>query len=186
MVSNGRSLTMIDYEVNQVQRWPIKNSPLGALLDPKRDIAKYGKLQPTSNSDVVSIEVRDPGRPEFGVITLIFVRKASAPGGAGADQLGWRSIRRITGPRFVCGIIATACRLPTARSPIATRAAQLAAPGKRVDDRLFRECDDLQSIVHWRERLIDIVFESSGADGDGFSPVASVSKTDCPLKRDER
>ena len=35
IVSNGKSLTMIDYEVNQVQRWPISNSPLGALLDPR-------------------------------------------------------------------------------------------------------------------------------------------------------
>ena len=32
VVSNGKSLYLIDYEVNQVQRWPISNSPLGALL----------------------------------------------------------------------------------------------------------------------------------------------------------
>ncbi|MXP47686.1 outer membrane lipoprotein carrier protein LolA [Altererythrobacter luteolus] len=81
VVSNGKSLTMIDYEVNQVQRWPIKKSPLGALLDPSRDVAKFGKLVQTGNRDVVSIEVRDKSRPEFGVITLIFVRDGSAPGG---------------------------------------------------------------------------------------------------------
>ncbi|MBX7539503.1 LolA family protein [Qipengyuania sphaerica] len=81
VVSNGKSMYMIDYEVNQVQRWPIKNSPLGALLDPSRDVKKYGKLIPTGHDDVVSIEVRDPKRPEFGVITLIFARDASAPGG---------------------------------------------------------------------------------------------------------
>ena len=81
VVSNGSSLYMIDYEVNQVQRWPIKRSPLGALLDPSRDVKQYGKLVPTSNPDVVSVEVRDPKRPEFGVITMIFVRNASAPGG---------------------------------------------------------------------------------------------------------
>ena len=81
VVSNGRSLYFIDYEVNQVQRWPIKNSPLGALLDPGRDVQRFGRLVSTANPDVVSIEVRDPGRPEFGVITMIFVRNASAPGG---------------------------------------------------------------------------------------------------------
>ncbi|MDZ4308573.1 outer membrane lipoprotein carrier protein LolA [Allopontixanthobacter sp.] len=81
IVSNGKSLTMVDYDVNQVQRWPIKDSPLGALLDPNRDIAKYGKLIPTGNSDVISVEVRDPKRPEYGVITMIFIRNASAPGG---------------------------------------------------------------------------------------------------------
>lgn len=81
VVSNGNSLYLVDYEVNQVQRWPIKRSPLGALLDPDRDVGKYGKLIPTGNPDVVSIEVRDPKRPEFGVITLIFVRNDRAPGG---------------------------------------------------------------------------------------------------------
>ncbi|MCB2061492.1 MAG: outer membrane lipoprotein carrier protein LolA [Novosphingobium sp.] len=81
IVGNGKSLTMIDYEVNQVQRWPIKNSPLGALLDPSRDVARYGTLRPTGNPDVVSVEVRDTKHPEYGVITLIFVRKPSAPGG---------------------------------------------------------------------------------------------------------
>ena len=81
IVSNGKSLTMVDYDVNQVQRWPIKDSPLGALLDPNRDIAKYGKLIPTGNPNVISGEVRGPKRPEYGVITMIFVRNASAPGG---------------------------------------------------------------------------------------------------------
>ena len=81
IVSNGKSLTMIDYEVNQVQRWPISNSPLGALLDPSRDVKRYGKLVPTSHPDVVSVEVRDTKRPEFGVITLIFARDRAAPGG---------------------------------------------------------------------------------------------------------
>ena len=81
VVSNGRSMYLVDYEVNQVQRWPIKNSPLGALLDPSRDVKKYGKLLPTNHPDVISIEVRDTRHPEYGVITLIFSRDASAPGG---------------------------------------------------------------------------------------------------------
>ena len=40
IVGDGKALTMIDYEVNQVQRWPISNSPLGALLNPERDLSK--------------------------------------------------------------------------------------------------------------------------------------------------
>lgn len=81
VVSNGRSLTLVDYDVNQVQRWPISNSPLGALLDPKRDVKRYGKLMPTSNPNVVSVEVKDPKKPEYGTITMVFVRDAGAPGG---------------------------------------------------------------------------------------------------------
>ena len=81
VVSNGKSLFVVDYQVNQVERWPITNSPLGALFDPSRDVKRFGKLVPTGNRDVISVEVRDPAKPEFGIITMIFVRNASAPGG---------------------------------------------------------------------------------------------------------
>ncbi len=81
VVSNGRTLTMVDYDVQQVERWPIGNSPLGALLDPNRDVSRYGRVMPTAASNVVSIQVEDPRRPEFGQITLIFVEKAGVPGG---------------------------------------------------------------------------------------------------------
>lgn len=81
IVGDGKALTFVDYSVRQVQRWPISNSPLGALLDPRRDVAKYGKVLSTGNPNVTSIEVRDRTHPEYGVITLIFQRKPSAPGG---------------------------------------------------------------------------------------------------------
>lgn len=81
VVSNGKSLYMVDYEVNQVERWPIRKSPLGALLDPNRDVKQYGTLVPTGSDDVISINVRDPERPEFGRMNLIFVRNPNAPGG---------------------------------------------------------------------------------------------------------
>lgn len=81
IVSNGSTLTMVDYDVQQVERWPIRNSPLGALLDPNRDVARFGRVVPTNSAGVVSIAVEDPSRPEYGQITLIFVERASAPGG---------------------------------------------------------------------------------------------------------
>ena len=106
VVSNGRSLTMIDYEVNQKQRWPIGNSPLGALLDPNRDVKRFGKLLPTSNPSVISIEVKDARKPEYGTITLIFVRSASAPGGlelnswVALDAQNKRTTVRLTNQRY--------------------------------------------------------------------------------------
>ena len=90
IVGDGKSLTMVDYDVRQVQRWPIRNSPLGALLDPSRDLKRYGTLKPTANPDVLSVEVRDTKHPEYGVITLIFVRDASAPGGL--ELVSWVSL----------------------------------------------------------------------------------------------
>ena len=87
IVGDGSSLTMIDYEVRQVQRWPVKNSPLGALLDPDRDLTKYAKVVPTGSNDVLSVEVKDTKRPEYGTITMVFVRDGSAP--AGLRLRGW-------------------------------------------------------------------------------------------------
>jgi outer membrane lipoprotein-sorting protein len=87
IVADGKSLTMIDYDVRQVQRWPIKNSPLGALLDPSRDLSRYGTLVQTGDPRIVSVDVRDAAHPEYGVINLVFTRKPSAP--AGLELYGW-------------------------------------------------------------------------------------------------
>jgi outer membrane lipoprotein-sorting protein len=87
IVADGSSLTMIDYEVKQVQRWPIKNSPLAALLDPGKDLSRFGKRVNTGDKNVVSVEVRDPKRPEYGTITMVFTRDSGAPGGLTLN--GW-------------------------------------------------------------------------------------------------
>lgn len=87
IVGDGKALTMIDYEVRQVQRWPIGSSPLGALIDPSRDFTKFSKVVQTGDPSTLSVEAHDPKRPEFGTITLVFQRKASAP--AGLDLYGW-------------------------------------------------------------------------------------------------
>ncbi len=89
IVADGKALTMIDYEVKQVQRWPVKNNPLAALMDPGKELARYGKIIPSS-SDTISVQVRDPSRPEYGTTTLIFTKQASAPGGLMLN--GWVTI----------------------------------------------------------------------------------------------
>lgn len=90
IVSDGAALTFIDYQVKQVQRWPIKNSPLGALLDPNRDVMQYGRLMPVKSNNIVSIEVRDRKHPEYGIITLVFIRKDGVPGGL--ELSSWASV----------------------------------------------------------------------------------------------
>lgn len=85
IVSNGSALSIIDYEVSQVERYPISDSPLGALLNPDRDITRYGRVL-RSGGGVVSIAVSDPDRPEFPTITLIFTENPSAPGGLQLDS----------------------------------------------------------------------------------------------------
>ena len=87
IVGDGKALTLIDYEVRQVQRWPIGNSPLAALIDPTKDLSKFGTVVPTGDPTVLSVQAKDPKRPEFGTITMIFKRKPASP--AGLELYGW-------------------------------------------------------------------------------------------------
>ncbi|MFM2099701.1 MAG: hypothetical protein RLZZ366_1240 [Pseudomonadota bacterium] len=106
IVGDGHSLTFIDYSVKQVQRWPIGNSPLGVLLDPNRDMSKFAKIMPTSDPRLVIVEARDLRHPEYGVITLAFVRQATAPGGlmlqgwVSLDNQGNRTSIRLSNQQF--------------------------------------------------------------------------------------
>jgi len=106
IVSDGAALTLIDYEVRQVQRWPIRNSPLGALLDPNKDVARYATLNPTGHPDVLSLEVRDPRHPEYGSITMIMLRRPAAPGGwelnswVALDSQNRRTTVRLSNQRY--------------------------------------------------------------------------------------
>ena len=115
IVADGKSLTMVDYQVKQVSRWPIGNSPLSVLLDPNKNLAKVAKLLP-SDDRVVLLQARDPSRPEFGTITLAFAKVASAP--AGLMLTGWttvdaqknRSTVKLSGQRFNVPVAETAFR----------------------------------------------------------------------------
>jgi outer membrane lipoprotein-sorting protein len=106
IVGDGRSLWFIDYQVAQVQRWPIGNSPLGVLLDPSKDISRFARVLPLGDSRIVFVEAKDPRHPEYGTLTLAFAREAGGPGGLRLE--GWvaldgqnnRTTVRLTGQRF--------------------------------------------------------------------------------------
>ncbi len=106
IVADGNSLWFIDYQVRQVQRWPIRNSPLSALLDPSRDLTKFARVVPSADPRVLLVEARDARRPEYGTLTLAFARESAAP--AGLRLQGWialdgqnnRTSVRLTNQRF--------------------------------------------------------------------------------------
>jgi outer membrane lipoprotein-sorting protein len=116
IVADGKSLTMIDYQVKQVSRWPIGNSPLSVLLDPNKNLSKIAKIIPSSDPRVVLLQARDPSRPEFGIITLAFAKVPSAP--AGLMLTGWttldaqknRSTVRLSDQRFNVPVAETVFR----------------------------------------------------------------------------
>ncbi|KQS03195.1 cell envelope biogenesis protein LolA [Sphingomonas sp. Leaf357] len=106
VVSDGKSLWYLDYSVGQKQRYPIGNSPLGVLLNPMGDITKVARVVPGNDPRIISVDAADPKHPEYGRITLVFVRNAAAP--AGLMLQGWvvldaqnnRTTIRLTGQRF--------------------------------------------------------------------------------------
>lgn len=89
IVGDGRALTMVDYEVRQVSRWPIGNSPLGVLLNPDKDLARVATVV-QDDPQVLVVRARDPKKPEYGTITLAFTKSGGAP--AGLMLRGWTTI----------------------------------------------------------------------------------------------
>jgi outer membrane lipoprotein-sorting protein len=104
IVGDGKALTMIDYQVAQVSRWPIGNSPLAILLDPS-SLSRVAHVIPAPPGRIL-IEGRDSKHPEIGTITLGFSEAPNAPGGllmAGwtvLDAQGNRSTVVLTNQRF--------------------------------------------------------------------------------------
>lgn len=105
IVADGSSLYFIDYQVRQVQRWPVGNSPLRVLFDPSK-MESYATVKPTADPRVISVEVHDPKKPEYGRITMVFQKDASAPGGlklqgwVALDAQSNRTTIRLTNQRF--------------------------------------------------------------------------------------
>lgn len=88
IVGNGRTLTFVDYGVNQVSQWPVKSTPLGILLASEPDLSGVAKIAQVTDSGVI-VEARDPKRPEFGALAISFRTDKAAPGGL--SLAGWTS-----------------------------------------------------------------------------------------------
>ena len=78
LVGDGRTLSFIDYEVKQVSQWPVRRTPLQILLAAEPDLAPIARIT-ADTPDGVEVAARDPKRPEFGTLSIRFVRAASAP-----------------------------------------------------------------------------------------------------------
>jgi outer membrane lipoprotein-sorting protein len=88
LVANGKTLTMIDYQVGQKSSWPLNRTPLGVLLSNSPDLKGRAQVIPSTDSKIVSVRARDPS--QYGSLTLVFLRSASAPGGL--QLYGWTAI----------------------------------------------------------------------------------------------
>jgi outer membrane lipoprotein-sorting protein len=88
LVANGKTLTLVDYQVGQKSSWPLGRTPLGVLLSSSPDLKGRAQIVPSGNANVVSVRARDPS--QYGSLTLVFLRSGSAPGGL--QLYGWTAI----------------------------------------------------------------------------------------------
>jgi len=88
LVANGKTLTLIDYQVGQKSAWPLNRTPLGVLLSGSPDLKGRAQIVPSGSPNVVSVRARDPS--QYGSLTLVFLRNGSAPGGL--QLYGWTAI----------------------------------------------------------------------------------------------
>lgn len=88
LVADGKTLTLIDYQVGQKSSWPLGRTPLGVLLSNSPDLKGRAQIVPSENPKVVSVRARDPS--QYGSLTLVFLRSSSAPGGL--QLYGWTAI----------------------------------------------------------------------------------------------
>ncbi|PCJ41644.1 MAG: cell envelope biogenesis protein LolA [Alphaproteobacteria bacterium] len=73
VVSNGTLLTFVDYEVKQVNRWPIKKTPLGILVEKEIKLDSSVEIPDIIRfAGLIKIPVIDPKRRDYGYIILIF------------------------------------------------------------------------------------------------------------------
>ena len=75
VVADGDALNFIDYEVGQVTKWPVDDTPLGILIGKSTDLAALGaqiQLNPGGIKDYIGLRAYDPDRPEMGIITVFF------------------------------------------------------------------------------------------------------------------
>lgn len=90
VVADGRQVSLVDYEVAQVQRYPIRETPLASLLgsaDGLRQYAQTIRVADQSGIEILTVEAQDKRRPEYGRLTLYFQDAPGAP--AGLLPIGW-------------------------------------------------------------------------------------------------
>ncbi|GHF15380.1 hypothetical protein GCM10017044_06910 [Kordiimonas sediminis] len=75
VVSDGEVLNFIDYEIGQVTKWPVSDTPLRALLNTRLDLTGLGAsvdILSAGEKDVISLSAVDDKHPDRGAITLYF------------------------------------------------------------------------------------------------------------------
>jgi outer membrane lipoprotein-sorting protein len=88
LVADGKNLYVLDYQVGQKSSLPLGRTPLGVLLSGSPDLRGRAQIVPGSDTRIVTVRASDPA--QYGSVTLVFMRNASAPGGL--TLYGWTAL----------------------------------------------------------------------------------------------
>lgn len=88
LVADGKRLWYLDYQVGQKNQWPLGKTPLGVLLSNSPNLKGRAQIVPGNDPKILSVRARDPS--QYGSVTLVFLRSASAPGGL--QLYGWTAL----------------------------------------------------------------------------------------------
>lgn len=73
VVSDGSMLTFVDYDVKQVTRWPINDTPMRVLVAKNIDLRQsLNVVSSAQEGNILRVTVQDPKQADQGYITLIF------------------------------------------------------------------------------------------------------------------
>lgn len=94
VVADGKSINFVDYEIGQVQKWPVKDTPMLAIIGEGFDLASVNahiELEPGGIANLLSLAASDPDRPELGQVTVYFEQTAAITPAedAGLNLLSW-------------------------------------------------------------------------------------------------
>ena len=92
VVSDGEILNLIDYEVGQVTKWPVNDTPLALLVAENVNFGANVYLTaqgPGELANMIAVTARDPANPAQGSLTLMF----SASPGSDDSLLGELTLR---------------------------------------------------------------------------------------------
>lgn len=84
VVADGKTLNFIDYEIGQITKWPVKDTPLRALLGSSTDLASINahiEPEPSGLKGLIALSARDADKPELGEITVYFEEAPDLAGG---------------------------------------------------------------------------------------------------------
>ena len=84
VVADGKTLNFIDYEIGQITKWPVKDTPLRALLGTSTDLASINahiEFEPSGLKGLIALAASDVDQPELGEITVYFEEAPDLPGG---------------------------------------------------------------------------------------------------------